>query len=60
MTGMKHYPHLGDDVIIFLGHHGQSVHIMPSKNLVMVRSATDQAKKMSRQTYTKLLSEALK
>jgi CubicO group peptidase (beta-lactamase class C family) len=60
VTNQKYYPHLSEKVILFLGHHGQSVHILPEKNLVVVRSATDQAQKMDRQTFTKLLSEAIK
>ncbi|MCO4780919.1 MAG: serine hydrolase [Candidatus Cloacimonetes bacterium] len=55
----KKYPSAPDDTILGLGHHGQLLVIIPSKNVVMVRYASDTEGAMDRDKILEYLMGAI-
>jgi CubicO group peptidase (beta-lactamase class C family) len=55
----KKYPSAPNDTILGLGHHGQLLVIIPSKNVVMVRYASDTGERIDRDKILGLLMGAL-
>lgn len=53
------YPGLPTDAYMALGHHGQIMAVVPSKDLVIVRNAADTDEKLDKVKFFKLLMEAL-
>ncbi len=53
------YPGLPTDAYMALGHHGQVLLIVPSKDLVVVRNGADKDSKMDRVKFFDLLTKAL-
>ena len=48
-----------DDLVMFLGHGGQSVFVIPSQKIIAVRIARDVHKALKKRKYTLLLMESL-
>lgn len=48
-----------DDLVMFLGHGGQSVFVIPSLKIIAVRIARDVQKALKKRKYSLLLMEAL-
>lgn len=48
-----------DDLVMFLGHGGQSIFVIPSLDIVAVRIARDDQKALKKRKYSLLLMEAL-
>ena len=47
------------DLVMFLGHAGQSIFVFPSKNIIAVRVAQDKMHVFDRNKYAKLLQEVM-
>jgi len=58
--GLKRpYPDAPNDLFMALGHHGQSISIIPSLDLVIVRTGEDKDKAIDRNKMYKLLIESI-
>lgn len=58
-TDTKPYPGFPTDAFMALGHHGQILAVVPSKDLVIVRNGADKDKNLDKVKFFKLLMEAL-
>ncbi len=58
-SGKRPFPTVSDKLVMMLGHGGQSVFIFPEKQIVAVRIARDKEKALDKETYGRLLEEAL-
>jgi CubicO group peptidase (beta-lactamase class C family) len=57
--GLKRpYPDAPSDLFLALGHHGQSISIIPSLDMIIVRTAEDKEKPIDRNKMYKLLLES--
>jgi CubicO group peptidase (beta-lactamase class C family) len=53
------YPDAPEDLYMALGHHGQMVGVIPSKDLVIVRTAEDKEGPIDKNEFYKLLLESI-
>lgn len=55
----KPYPGFAKDAYMALGHHGQILAVVPSKDLILVRNGADKDKNLDKVKFFRLLMEAL-
>ena len=60
VNGKKPFADAPDDLVMLLGHGGQSIFIFPRANIVAVRIARDQEKALDKNKYSKLILEMVK
>ena len=48
------------DMVMFLGHRGQSIFVFPSQNIIAVRVAQDKMHALDRNIYAKMIQEIFK
>lgn len=58
-NGKVPFKDVPDDLIMFLGHGGQSIFVIPSLEIVAVRIARDKHKALDKSKYTKMIMEAI-
>jgi CubicO group peptidase (beta-lactamase class C family) len=59
-SGKKPFNDAPDNMIMLLGHGGQSIFIFPTQGIVAVRIARDTKKALDKNKYSKLILETLK
>ena len=58
-SGKRPFPLVPEELVMLLGHGGQSVFIFPAQKIVAVRIANDKEQALDKQEYAKLILEAL-
>lgn len=57
--GKRAYPDAPDDLFLSLGHHGQTLAVVPSLKLIMVRTSSDKEAPIDRKLMIKYLMESI-